>query len=152
MCRSFKNACVEFFFRNSISFGGPVIICQIDESLLFHKQKYHRERTSKHQIWIFGIVDASYVPARRYIKIVAWIDKTALFYTIRRICLPGTIIYSDKWAAYRDITGLGFQHYTVNRSLNFVNSDYDVHTQHIKSYWNKNKNYIKKIKVLKRKT
>jgi len=42
--------------------------------------------------------------------------------------LPGKIIHKDQWAAYKDITGLGVQHYTVNRSLNFVNPDNGVHT------------------------
>ena len=50
MCRSFRNACVEFFIRNSISLGGPVTICQIDESLFFHKQNYNGGRTSDHQV------------------------------------------------------------------------------------------------------
>jgi len=58
--------------------------------------------------------------------------------------LPGTIIYSDQWAAYGDITGLGFQHYKVNHSLNFVNPNNGVHTQNIESYWNKNKFILKK--------
>ncbi|KKO73840.1 hypothetical protein AAJ76_207000566 [Vairimorpha ceranae] len=41
MCRSFRNACVEFFTRNPIFLSGPGIICQIDERSFFHKQKYH---------------------------------------------------------------------------------------------------------------
>ena len=150
MCRSFRNACVEFFIRSPASLGGPGIIYQIDESLYFHKQKYHRGRTSEHQVQVFGIVNASYIPVRGYIEVVAQRDKASLLYTIQRICLPGTIIYSDKWAAYRDITGLGFQYYTVNHSLNFVNPDNGVHTQHIESYWNKNKIYIKKMKGAKK--
>ena len=103
-------------------------------------------RMSEHQVWVFGIVDTSYVTTRRYIEIVAQKDKATLFDIVRRICLPGTIIHSDQWAEYKDITGLSFKHYTVNHSLNFVNPDNGVHTQHIESYWNKNKIYIKKIK------
>ena len=83
-------------------------------------------------------------------EIVARKNKATLLYTTRRTCLPGTIIYSNQWAEYGDITGLGFQHYTVNHSLNFVNPDNGVHTQHIESYWNKNKIYIKKMKGAKK--
>ena len=97
-------------------------------------------RMSEHQVWVFGIVDTSYVSTRRYIEIVAQKDKATLFDIVRRICLPGTIIHSDQWAEYKDITGLSFKHYTVNHSLNFVNPDNG------ESYWNKNKIYIKKIK------
>ena len=103
MCRSFRNACVEFFIRNPIFLGGPGIIYQIDESLFVHKQKYHRGRTSEHQVWAFEIVNASYVPVRGYMEIVARKNKATLLYTIRRTCLPGTIIYSDRWAANRYI-------------------------------------------------
>ena len=92
------------------------------------------------------MVDTSYLSARGYMEIVAQRDKATILYTFQRICLPGTIIYSNQWAAYKDITSLEVQHYTVNRSLNFVDFDYGVHTQHIESYWNKNKIYIKKIK------
>ena len=77
-------------------------------------------------------------------EIVARKDKATLLDIVRRIYLPGTIIYSDQWVAYGDITGLGVQHYTVNRSLNFVNPNNGVHMQHIESYWNKNNFILKK--------
>ena len=90
------------------------------------------------------MVDTSYLSARGYMEIVAQRDKATILYIVRRICLPGKIIHLDQWAAYKDITGLGVQHYTVNRSLNFVNPNNGVHMQHIESYWNKNNFILKK--------
>ena len=53
MRRSFRNACVEFFIRNSIFLSGPGIICRIGERLFVHKQKYHKGRMSEQQVWVF---------------------------------------------------------------------------------------------------
>ena len=95
MCRNFRNTCEEFFVRNPIFLGGPSIICQIDESLFVNRQKYYRGRTSEHQVWVFGIVDTGYVPARGQMEIVARKVKAFLFVIVRRICLSSTINHSD---------------------------------------------------------
>ena len=127
------------------------LYAELVKDCLFTSKNIIRDERQNNKSGFLGKVDTSYVPTRGYMEIVAQRGKATFLYTIQRICLPGTIIYSDKWAAYRDITGLGFQYYTVNHSLNFVNPDNGVHTQHIESYWNKNKIYIKKMKGVKKK-
>ena len=43
---------------------------------------------------------------------------------------PGTIVYSDEWAAYSQLsTTVGFVHRTVNHSLHFVDPDTGTHNQ-----------------------
>ena len=61
---------------------------------------------------------------------------------------PGTIIWSDEWAAYRRVQQLPFvsTHATVNHSLEFVNPVTGVHTQHVESYWNQVKTKFKRMK------
>ena len=77
-------------------------------------------------------------------EIVARKVKAFLFVIVRRTCLPSTISHSDQWAVYKDITSFGFQHYTVNHFLNFVNSERGVHMQHIESYGIRIKFILKK--------
>ena len=65
---------------------------------------------------------------------------------IQRVCRPGTLIYSDEWAAYRSIhDNLGFDHETVCHKDNFVNPLTGVHTQNVESYWNKHKTMLQKV-------
>ena len=42
---------------------------------------------------------------------------------------------SDLWRAYDCLNDEGFQHLTVNRSLNFVDPDIGAHTQNIENTW-----------------
>ena len=140
----------EYFLKYPIRLGGEGIVCKIDESLFIQKQKYHRGRPSEHQTWVFGIVDTSYSPYLGYMTIVERRNATTLLPIISEICLPGTIIYSDQWAAYNNISSLGFEHQTVNHSLNFINPETGVHTQNIESFWNKQKLRIKKMKAVRR--
>ena len=43
---------------------------------------------------------------------------------------PGTIVYSDEWAAYSQLSATaGAVHRTVNHSLHFVDPDTGTHTQ-----------------------
>ena len=62
--------------------------------------------------------------------------------------LPGTIIHSDMWSAYRRVQSLPnvASHGTVNHSVEFVNSVTGVHTQNIESYWNRVKTKLKRMK------
>jgi len=127
-----------------IKLGGPGIVVQIDESLLSYKPKYNRGHISREQVWGFGIADTSFTPAKVYVEIVPNRNRATLFEIISRVCLPGTVIHSDQWAAYRTINrDLGFEHLSVNHSLNFVNPETGCHTQNIESFWNRLKRPLK---------
>ena len=60
----------------------------------------------------------------------------------------GTIVHSDKWRAYCAVAALPnvASHGMVNHSITFVDPTTGVHTQHIKSYWNRAKIKLKRMK------
>jgi transposase-like protein len=58
-------------------------------------------------------------------------DAATLVPIIERHVHPGTMIYSDGWAAYRGLQEAGYQHQTVIHDRNFVDPDTGTHTQTI---------------------
>lgn len=134
-----------------IKLGGPGKVCQIDESLFLHKVKYNRGRRPSEQVWVFGIADISRSPSRFFLSVVPDGSARTLFPIISAVCLPGTTIHSDCWAAYLRISSdLGYEHETVNHSLNFVNPETGVHTQNVESLWNRVKRKIKSMCGIRR--
>ena len=120
------------------------MLCHIDESCFGHKRKYSRGRCNKCTIWVFGIVDTSTSPGMGYMVAVEKRDIATLQPIIQTVCRPGTLLYSDEWAAYKSINdNLGFDHETVCHKDNFVDPLTGDHTQAIESYWNKHKMLLK---------
>ena len=81
-------------------------------------------------------------------EIVATRDAATLLPIIQQHVRPGTVIWSDQWAAYSRVQHLTpvAQYDTVNHSIEFVNPTTGVHTQNVESYWNRVKTKIKRMK------
>ena len=62
-------------------------------------------------------------------------DKDTLLPIIRAHILPGTCVMSDLLKAYNCLQDEGYDHLTVNHSLNFVEPDTGAHTQSIENTW-----------------
>lgn len=140
----------SYFETNPIVLGGPNIIIQIDESKFNFNVKSHRGHAPNTPIWVFGLVDTSFRPSKGYMQIVNDRTKETLLAIIEQKVCPGSIIHSDEWPAYRNIQDCGFEHGTVCHKFNFVNPLNNVHTQHVESYWNRQKLRIKKLKGVKK--
>ena len=111
--------------------GGPGTTVEIDESK-FGKIKYHRGCPVEGK-WVFGGICREtkacfLVPVERR-------DKDTLLPIIRAHILPGTCVMSDLLKAYNCLQDEGYDHLTVNHSLNFVEPDTGVHTQSIENTW-----------------
>ena len=54
-------------------------------------------------VWLFGMVDVSHTPALGYMQIV--LDRSAAtLLIIRRHLRNGTIVRSDQWSSYRQVS------------------------------------------------
>ena len=123
------NYCREVCHAGPI--GGPGTTVEIDESK-FGKMKYHRGRKIEGK-WVFGGLCREtkacfLVPVERR-------DKETLLPIIRAQILPGTRVMSDLWRSYDCLKDEGYEHLTVNHSLNFVDPDTGAHTQGIENTW-----------------
>ena len=50
--------------------------------------------------------------------------------------VPGTIVVSDSWKAYQSLGDEGYNHLTVNHSIQFVDPDDSrIHTNSIEGTW-----------------
>ena len=54
---------------------------------------------------------------------------------IQNSILPETTVMSDLWRAYGGIDAMGFNHFTVNQSVNFVDPVTGAHTQNVENSW-----------------
>ena len=68
--------------------------------------QHHRGRPPTQQIWVFGMVDTSHIPALGYMEIVQRQDAATLLPIIQAHVAPGTEIHPDEWAAYNSVAGL----------------------------------------------
>ena len=96
-----------------------------------------------------GIWDGGYLvqPALGYVQIVPQRDATTLLPIIQQHVAPGTVVWSDEWAAYNHMASLPnvSNHDVVNHSVEFVSPN-GVHTQNVESYWNRIKIKLKKMR------
>ncbi len=92
---------------------------------------------------MFGMVDI--MPALGYMEIVPRRNAATLLPIIDSHCAPGTEVWSDEWAAYRNVGNLPnvASHRTANHSVNFLDPVTGVR---IESYWNRIKIKFKRMK------
>ena len=81
---------------------------------------------------MFGLVDVSQQPALGYMELVSRRDAQTLLPIIQAHVLPGTIIYSDEWAAYNQVQNIPnvTAHAIVNHSLHFVDTQACSYSKH----------------------
>ena len=127
-----REVCAEIISRHHTGrIGGSGKIVEIDESK-FGRRKYHRGRVVEGQ-WVFGGICRE--TKECFVVPVNSRDKATLLPIIQDRILPGTCVMSDLWRAYDCLNDEGFQHLTVNHSLNFVDPDTGAHTPNIENTW-----------------
>ena len=83
-------------------------------------------------IWVFGVVDTAFTPARGYMEIVSRRDRATLAGILNRAIAPNTELHTDEWRGYLNLdfhVPAVFSHDTVNHTYGFVNPVTGTHTQ-----------------------
>lgn len=139
-----REVCEITLLENSEKLGGKGKVVQIDESK-FGKRKYHRGHHVEGQ-WVFGGIEEE--SRKCFLVAVEKRDEDTLLPIIQDWIEPGTIIVSDCWKAYSKLEAHGYEHRTVNHSVEFVNKDGD-HTNKIEGHWRHAKSNLPKFGVRK---
>ncbi|XP_035220542.1 uncharacterized protein LOC118193551, partial [Stegodyphus dumicola] len=122
-----REVCMDVCVKKSEMIGGPGMAVEIDESK-FGKRKYNRGRRVNGK-WVFGGIERE--SGKCFSEVVEDRSRETLLEVIRRKILPGTMIISDCWKSYDCLKNEGFQHLSVNHSLNFVEPTTGAHTNNI---------------------
>lgn len=126
-----REVLIEWCIDHSAQLGGPGSIVEIDESK-FGRRKHHVGRIIEGQ-WVFGGICRQ---TRRFFMVpVENRTSNTLLAIIKEKILPGTTIISDCWKAYDCLGNEGYQHLTVNHSVNFVDPDTQAHTNTVERLW-----------------
>jgi len=72
-------------------------------------------------------------------------DAETLIPLINKYILPGSVIVSDGWSAYRTISKHGYEHQVINHTEHFVDPENpEIHTQNIERLWRDVKEWSKR--------
>ncbi|KCZ80139.1 hypothetical protein H312_02471, partial [Anncaliia algerae PRA339] len=71
-------------------------------------------------------------------------DANTLIPIILKYIMPRSIIVSDAWPAYLNISNHGYNHFVVNHSENFVDPLTGMYTQRVENMWMRAKQRNKK--------
>lgn len=135
----FRDACSHYLVNNNFQIGGHNVIVQIDETLVA-KRKYNVGHIVPER-WVFGGIDCH----TKLGFLVEVQDRTAetLLPIIQQYIAPGSIIWSDCWAAYgipgqsgiSQIPGMNYSHERVNHTTNFVDPLTGCTTNRVEGMW-----------------
>lgn len=119
--------------------GGPMRIVEIDESK-FTKRKYNVGRLNNSP-WVVGGIDTT--TGDTFYVSVLHRDAQTLRTVISENVEVGSIIMTDCWKGYLNLEELGYTHFTVNHTYNFVDPLNGANTQKIENSWSHLKRKIR---------
>ncbi|GFR98775.1 hypothetical protein ElyMa_002777500 [Elysia marginata] len=144
--RSFCSGVTEQWFSNQDPIRGVGVEVEVDETLIV-RRKYERGRVLN-QVWLFGGIEHAskrlfVVPLNGEYGVRR--DAAMLIPIIQKFIRPGSIIYSDSWLAYRQLSKLGYGHHAVNHKKHFVKpGEPEVNTQKVERLWRDIKEWVKR--------
>ena len=140
---SCREVCTKWIHKNWEPIGGKGHVVEIDESYFAGQQKYGKGKPTTWKFpWVFGchlrhshLVWLQRVPER---------DRDTLVPIIEERVAKCTTIYSDCWAAYKNLQQYFEceEHFTVNHKRHYVDPTTGAHTQTIEGSWKHCKNFL----------
>ena len=122
--------------KKKTKIGGSMVIVEIDEALLHRRKNFiGRMKTAG---WVLGGVERPHSPdciPRTFFAECEQRTREQLERLILENVELGSIIITDSFSSYSGLNLLGYHHYTVNHSKNFVDPDSQAHTQRIEGLW-----------------
>lgn len=133
-CREVCLLSLDREFDQEGNIGGDGIVVEVDECKI-GRRKYQKSRVVEGS-WILGMIERRH-PKNYRLEICPdnKRDNNTLIDLIKKHVAIGTTIHSDCWKGYLDLKLHGYQHDTVNHSVEFVNSETGAHTQNIEASW-----------------
>jgi transposase-like protein len=131
-CREICMIALDDKFEASGRIGGPGHVVEVDECKI-GRRKYNRGRLVDGH-WLVGMIDLNgdfrieICPDNKR-------DRMTLAQIITKHVEPGTVIYTDCWKGYNNLEDSGYEHLTVNHSMNFRDPDTWCDTQKIEAQW-----------------
>lgn len=147
--RSVCSEVTEDWVIEQDSIGGPGVVVEIGETLIVSR-KCDSGGGAQPQIWLFGGIERLskkhfILPLKGSQGEVERLDRATLVPFIQQYVQAGSVIISDPWSDRPKLGDLGYIHYTVNRSKNFVDlPQSDVHTQNIQHLWKDLKDSVRR--------
>ena len=140
-----RDLCIDWMRAHPKQIGGPGHVVQIDESAVSSAKAAANGRARQfRQRWVFGGIDKATDEA--FLVEVDRRDAATLLPIIQQHILPGSTVWSDQWAAYRQLTPVtGLPHAAVNHSLHFVDPGTGVNTNGIENLWKCAKDKFKRM-------
>lgn len=126
--------CEVTLFKKREKLGGPGKVVEINK-LKIGKRKCHHRHVVAGQ-WVFGGIEEEF--RKCFIVTVEDGTEATLISHIQEWIEPGTTIVSDCWKCYVNLEKYGYQHKTVNHSVEFVNSEgYETNESQPTDSWQK---------------
>lgn len=126
-----REVCIHWCHKMNQKIGGVGVTVEIDQAQM-RKRKSNRGSITEEK-WVFGVFERG--SKKLFLCGIQDRTKETLLAVIKDIILPGTTIISDCSKAYDCLKDEGFEHVSVNRSINFVDPTTGAHTQNIERCW-----------------
>jgi transposase len=139
----YRHLCVEDAKRTVFKIGGENVIVEMDESMCGKLKFGLGDGRKRRRQWIFGGIDRS--TGRIFMRVCPDNKRTkkALWPIIQAHVLPGSMLYTDGWRAYRKLPTLGYQHRWLDHSKYYVHpDDPTLHTNGVEGLWGTFKRWL----------